>query len=437
MHTGVTHGTAVADRRYVGYLVVVALAGWALAAYDLNLLVLALPDIAHDLRLSEAQVGFLGSVVFIAQFCITLFAGYAMDQLGRKRVWMLCLTLAAIFTGLTFFVQTYWQLAVVRALASGMAFSELAVSITIVNEQVPAARRGLLYSVVQGGWPLGVFLASGVYLLFGRFGWRFVFLLGVLPIVMVMVGRVFIRESERFEHLREIRQAVRQGRDAEVRTLLDRHAVDTAELQEVTIKQLFAHPGYVRRQMITLTIVWLFYASSYVASNFYITYWLTKFKGFSSEQASLLLLVSGGIGFFFYILGGILGERWGRREVLIGTGILVAPLNLLFLFVHDMTAIAIVYFLIYQATNGTWSGAGYAYQGESFPTRVRGTAIGFLGAMQVLGFIIGTSIWTALIGTVSPQTTWLVVAVLLALGLWTTLLLRRIPPGQELEAIAI
>jgi hypothetical protein len=56
--------------------------------------------------------------------------------------------------------------------------------------------------------------------------------------------------------------------------------------------------------------------------------------------------------------------------------------------------------------------------------------------MQVLGFIIGTAIWTALIGIVSPSTTWLVVAVLLALGMWTTLLLRRIPPGQELEEIA-
>lgn len=437
MDISATQGTTGTDRGYVGYLIVVALAGWTLAAYDLNLLVLALPDIARDLRLSEAQVGFLGTIVFFAQFCITLFVGYAMDQLGRKRVWMLCLALAAVFTGLTFFVQTYWQLAVVRAVASGMAFSELAVSITIVNEQVPAARRGLLYSIVQGGWPLGVFLASGVYLVFDRFGWRFVFLLGVLPIVMVMIGRVFIRESERFEHLQEVRRAMRQGRDRDVRMLLHRHAVDVGELQEVTVKQLFAHPGYVRRQMITLTIVWLFYASSYVASNFYITYWLTKFKGFTADQASLLLLVSGGVGFFFYILGGILGERWGRREVLIGTGILVAPLNLLFMFVHSMVAIVVVYFLIYQATNGTWSGAGYAYQGESFPTRIRGTAIGFLGAMQVLGFIIGTAIWTALIGAVSPQMTWFVIAVLLALGLWTTLFLRRIPPGQELEEIAI
>jgi len=36
---------------YVRYLVIIALAGWALASYDINLLVLALPDIAKSLNI--------------------------------------------------------------------------------------------------------------------------------------------------------------------------------------------------------------------------------------------------------------------------------------------------------------------------------------------------------------------------------------------------
>ncbi|MCA1718755.1 MAG: hypothetical protein LC781_18675 [Actinobacteria bacterium] len=50
--------------------------------------------------------------------------------------------------------------------------------------------------------------------------------------------------------------------------------------------------------------------------------------------------------------------------------------------------VAIVYFLIYQVTDGTWSGAGYTYQAESFPTRVRGTAVGFPGTMLAGGLLI-------------------------------------------------
>ena len=183
------------SQHYVLYLIIVALAGWSLASYDLNLLVLALPAIAHDLDISATGLGILGFFVFGAQFVITLFTGYAMDRLGRRRVWMFCLAGTAIFTGLTALVNGFWSLVAVRAIASGLAYSELAVSITIVNEQLPARGRGLLYSIVQGGWPLGVFLASGVYLAAGSLGWRSVFLFGILPIIAVIFGRIFIREG--------------------------------------------------------------------------------------------------------------------------------------------------------------------------------------------------------------------------------------------------
>jgi MFS family permease len=280
----------------------------------------------------------------------------------------------------------------------------------------------LLYSIVQGGWPLGVFLASGAYLAFGRFGWRFVFLLGVLPIVAVILGRFFVRESERFEQVQSAREAVRRG--------------DLAALgAEEGVRELFAKPGPIRRQLIWLSVVWIFYGASYVATNFYIAYWLTKYKHFSESSASTLLLACGGVGFFFYILGGWLGERWGRREVIIVSGVLVAPLSLIFLLVQQTWLVVVVYFLLYQATNGTWSGAGYAYQGESFPTRIRGTAVGFLSAVQVLGFVIGSILWTVLAGFGKPMLTWLVIATGVSLGMWTTLMLRRIPPGLELEAI--
>jgi MFS family permease len=423
-------------RNYLRYLILVALAGWALASYDVNLLVLALPDIAKSLHISEAGLGVLGFSVYGAQFCITIWAGYAMDRFGRRRIWMYCLTGTAIFTGLTYFVQDFWQLVLVRALASGLAYAELAVSITIVNEQAPAKHRGLLYSVVQGGWPLGVFLASGAYLIFGRYGWRFVFLLGVLPIVAVILGRFFVRESERFEHVQKVREAVRQGDQAAVEALREKQQVAVEAEGRPTVRELFAKPGPIRHQLIWLSIVWIFYGASYVATNFYIAYWLTKYKHFSESAASTLLLACGGIGFLFYILGGWLGERWGRREVIIVSGVLVAPLSLIFLLVEQRWLVVVVYFLLYQATNGTWSGAGYAYQGESFPTRLRGTAVGFLSAIQVIGFVIGSILWTILAGFGKPVLTWLIIATGVSLGMWTTLLLRKIPPGQELEAIA-
>lgn len=56
--------------------------------------------------------------------------------------------------------------------------------------------------------------------------------------------------------------------------------------------------------------------------------------------------------------------------------------------------------------------------------------------MMALGLIIGTLLWTILISISSPAMTWFVVAVVCGFGQWTTLLLPRIKPGQELEAVA-
>jgi MFS family permease len=426
------------DRRYVVYLILIALGGWSLASYDFNLLVLTIPDIAKDLHLSGTFVGLLGFIVYAAMFVITLLAGYGMDTRGRKWMWMFCLTSAAIFTGLTYFVQNYWQLAVVRALASGFANSELAISITLVNEQVPARRRGLLYSIVQGGWPVGVFLASGVYLLTASHGWRYVFLWGVIPLVMVIIGRIWVRESDRYVHVQQVRSAVRAGDQHRVDELLRRYRVDTQEVGKGLLRELFTSPGLARRNLSIITVVWLLYATSWVATNVYITYWLTQQRGWTADQAATLLLVSGGIGFFFYILGGLLGERFGRRSVLVVTGLLTGPLNLALLLVHQPVAVAVIYFFVYQATNGTWSGAGYAYWAECFPTRVRGTAIGWLGSMFTGGLIIGSLLWTGLISVTSATVTWVVIAVAIgfAQGL-STLALPKVPPGRELEELAV
>lgn len=79
------------DRAYIGYLLVIALAGWALASYDFDLLVTALPTIAADLNLSQTQVGLLGFFVYAAMLVISLVVGYCMDRFGRKAMWRVAL----------------------------------------------------------------------------------------------------------------------------------------------------------------------------------------------------------------------------------------------------------------------------------------------------------------------------------------------------------
>jgi len=167
------------------------------------------------------------------------------------------------------------------------------VSITIVNEEIPARRRGMLYAIVQAGWPLGVLLASAVYLLFIGEGWRFVFLLGIMPMILVIVGRFYIRESDRFRHLEEVRAAHGAGDEASVQDLLGRYDVDVAALRATTVGQLLTQAGQVRRQLVLLSAVWLAFGTSIAATNIFITDFLTRVKGFTPAQAGLLLVCAG------------------------------------------------------------------------------------------------------------------------------------------------
>jgi MFS family permease len=427
------------DRRYVAYLIIIAVAGWALASYDFNLLVVALPTIAKSLNMSQTQVGLLGFCVYGAMFVLILTVGYSMDRFGRKVMWQVALIGAALFTGLTYFVQTFVALVIIRALASGLANSELAISITLVNEQMPAARRGFLYSIVQGGWPIGVLLSAAVFLgLNGGLGldWHVVFLFGVIPLLMVIVGRRWVRPGERFEHIRAVKEAKAAGDDRRVAELLEEHDVAVDEVEEVTIRQLFGEPGWVRSQLIRTSIVWLLYSSAFVATNTYIVDWLTNYRKFSNNEAEALLLVAAAVGFFFYVIGGALGERYGRQRVLIASAICSTVLTLAFYWVHAMWAIWVLYVFLYQVTNGTWSGTGYAYWAESFPTRVRGTAVGWLGAMFTGGLIIGSGIWTILIGSEGARTMLIVGGGFAILQLASTFMLPHIRSGQVLEEVA-
>lgn len=426
------------DRRYLIYLVLIALFGWALAAYDFNLLVFALPTVSSALHLTSTQTGLLVFIVYAALFVITLFVGYAMDQRGRKWMWVFSLCGAAIFTGLTYFAGNFWQFVVVRAIASGLANSELAISITLVNEQVPARRRGLLYSIVQGGWPVGVLMAAGVWLgLHDVLDWHLVFVIGVVPLIFVIFARLKVRESDRYLQVKELKKAKLAGDTARMNELLERYDVDTSEIEKITIKQIFMTPGWVRSQLIRTSIVWLAYAAAFTATNTYIIYWLVTYRGFSDNQSTAMLLVASAGGWFFYVIGGMLGERFGRQRVLIGSAVLLVALTALWPWLSGDFALWITYFFIYQFSNGTWSGVGYAYWAESFPTRVRGTAIGWLGAMFSGGLLLGSGVWTALIGNFSPVIVWYVVALgFSVIQLLLTFTLPHIPAGQELEEIA-
>src|SRR5580658_821858 len=88
------------------------------------------------------------------------FFGRIADRIGRSRALMATILTYALFTGLSFFAQTWWQLLLFRFLAALGIGGEWAVGAALLSETWPRRWRPWMAAVLQTGVNLGVILAG-------------------------------------------------------------------------------------------------------------------------------------------------------------------------------------------------------------------------------------------------------------------------------------
>jgi MFS family permease len=112
----------------------------------------------------------------------------------------LCLTILAyaLFTGLAFFAQTWWQLLIFRFVAALGIGGEWAVGASLLSETWPARWRPWIAAVLQTGVNVGVLLATLVVGVFAGSPYypRIVFLAGIIPAFLVLWIRSKVPEPE-------------------------------------------------------------------------------------------------------------------------------------------------------------------------------------------------------------------------------------------------
>jgi len=126
------------------------------------------------------------------------FFGRVGDLLGRSRALSLTILTYALFTGLSFFAHTWWQLMIFRFVAALGIGGEWAVGSSLLSETWPKKWRPWIAAVLQTGVNLGVLAACAFNLALKGFdGWpRSVFLVGVIPAFMVFWIRKSVPEPE-------------------------------------------------------------------------------------------------------------------------------------------------------------------------------------------------------------------------------------------------
>jgi MFS family permease len=184
--------------------------GWLFDGLDMHLYVLvAAPFVAELVGVTDTRnelVGWYSSWIqaaFLVGWALGGgFFGRVGDVIGRSRA--LCLTILtyAMFTGLAYFAQTWWQLLIVRFLAALGIGGEWAVGASLLSETWPRRWRPWIAAVLQSGVNIGVLLASCATFLLAGTSPRAVFLVGVLPALLVLWIRRAVPETDEWNAAR-------------------------------------------------------------------------------------------------------------------------------------------------------------------------------------------------------------------------------------------
>jgi MFS family permease len=166
--------------------------GWLFEVYEIFILSLTVPAFIAYFELTRAQAGMIGSISAAGQIIGGIAFGWAADRIGRVRTLWITILIYSIFTGATAFATDATWVAILRALAGlGMGGAWTA-GAALVAETWKPEHRGKGGALMQLGLPLGSLLAIGVVAVASQVmgslntgGWRWVYALGVLPILIL------------------------------------------------------------------------------------------------------------------------------------------------------------------------------------------------------------------------------------------------------------
>lgn len=385
-----------------------SIVGYMLDGFDLLILGFALTAITATFHLNQAEAGSLATITLIGAVIGGFVGGILSDYIGRVKVLTYSVLVFAVFTALTGLSPNFGLLALFRFLSGVGLGAEFGVGMTLAAEAWPARMRARATSYVAMGWQGGVLLAAIIAaVVLPTLGWRWLFVIGVLPAVFAFFVRKHVRESEKFR----ARKARSGGRFPLVQLFENAHATKSSIAMIVlTSVQNFGYYGL---------IIWL---PSYLSTR----------HGFSITASSVWTGVTV-LGMVFGIwLFGQLADRVGRKPVFLIFQVGAIVTVLIYSRLSDATALLIGGAVMGIFVNGMMGGYG-ALMAELYPTSARATAqnVLFNVGRGIGGFaplIIG-----AIASAYSFQFAIGLLAVIYGLDIIVTLFLVEERKGAELE----
>ncbi|WP_435594565.1 MFS transporter [Streptomyces panacea] len=319
-----------------------------LEGIDVAMLAVAIPSIRADLDLSTGTAAWVMSAYILGYAGFTLLGGRAADLLGRRRMFLIWLTVFLLFSGLGGFATEGWMLIVARFITGVSAAFMTPAAMSIITtsyEEGPQRNRALLVfaGTAAGGFSLGVVIGG----LLTQLGWRWVFFAPVLlagalliaalrllprtgaaaqvpdktahgfdlPGAAAAAGAMMLLAAGivRLEHGGSGRQLTAGAFAAGLLLVYVFVAVERRSAAPLVRLAIFRRASMVRADLGALLFVGSFFGFQFMA-----TLYLQELRGWSSLETSLALVLMGLDAILAPTLTPRLVNRFGNTRVVLG-----------------------------------------------------------------------------------------------------------------------
>jgi len=190
--------------RYQWLVLIIASAGWVFDAFEGQIFNITRQDLLRELlAAADPQKQKLWGDLFLAVFLLGgtlggILFGNLADRFGRKPAMIVSILFYSLFSALTFFATQLWHVAVLRfAVALGVG-GEWAVAAALVAEVFPPQARSRAGGIFHATSVLGTWMATLAGLLVATH-WRYAYLIGLIPALLVLWVRSSIHEPQRWQ----------------------------------------------------------------------------------------------------------------------------------------------------------------------------------------------------------------------------------------------
>jgi MFS family permease len=357
--------------RYQWLVLIIASAGWLFDAFEGQIFNLTRNQLLGDILRpngTDAAIKQYGDI-FLAVFLVGgtfggLLFGSLADRFGRRPTMAVTILMYSVFSGLTFFARTVWQVGAARFLVAMGVGGEWAVAASLVAEVFPPRARAHASGIFHATSVIGTWAAALAGMAVGAH-WRYVYVIGIIPAVLVFWVAAKIKEPEKWE---------RAGAKAEA----------TAGPKMGSFRDLLGNPLWRRRALLGMLLAAVglgtFWAVTVAGQD--LARELLIRHGEPAKDATerakfaygIVQTIGGGLGLLAF---GPLCVRFGRRRafaLMHCAAFLIVPITCYLPQTYgQLLAFLPVFGFLTLSIH-----AGYAiYFPELFPTHLRATGAGF------------------------------------------------------------